>query len=84
MRAQHYDDAVAAVADFRFFAEEEPRIAAILDTTYKYHFDRGKENATNQKWHDAVQEYQKAAAVKPTSESTAALKQAQGRIPVLY
>jgi len=75
--AQHYDDAVVAVADFRFFADEEPRIAAILDTTYKYHFDRGKENATSQKWHDAVQEYQKAAAVKPTSESTAALKQAQ-------
>ena len=74
---QHYDDAAAAVADFRLFADEEPRIAAIIDTAYKYHFDRGKQNATNQKWHDSVEEYHKAAELKPTSESAAALKQAQ-------
>ncbi len=74
--SQHYDDAVAAVAEFRAFAEEEPRISAIIDAAYKYHFDRGKADAANQKWHDAVQEYQKAADLKPTTESANALKQA--------
>jgi tetratricopeptide (TPR) repeat protein len=74
--SQHYDDAVAAVEEFRAFAEEEPRISAIIDAAYKYHFDRGKADAANQKWHDAVQEYQKAADLKPTTESANALKQA--------
>jgi hypothetical protein len=75
--AQHFDDAVTAVADFRSFADEEPRIAAIIDTNYKYHFDRGKADAVGQKWHDAALEYQKASEVKPTPEATSALKQAQ-------
>ena len=74
---QHYDQAVTAVAEFRAFADEEPRIAAIIDGAYKYHFDRGKAGASEQKWQDAVQEYQKASELKPTSESISALKQAQ-------
>ncbi|MFZ0860266.1 MAG: hypothetical protein WAN18_06260 [Candidatus Sulfotelmatobacter sp.] len=75
--SQHYDDAVMAVAEFRSFAEEEPRISVIIDAAYKYHFERGKVSAADQKWHDAVEEYQKAADLKPTSEAAAALKQAQ-------
>jgi len=74
--SQHYDDAVAAVADFRSFTDEEPRIAAVVDAAYKYHFERGKADASSQKWHDAVQEYQKASDIKPTPESGTALKQA--------
>jgi len=77
MASQRYDEAVKAVAEFRSFAEEEPRIATIINTAYKNHFDRGKAAAADQKWHDAVQEYQKAADVKPTPEATTALKQAQ-------
>jgi hypothetical protein len=75
--SQHYDDAVTAVSEFRSFAEEEPRIAAIIDVAYKYHFDRGKASTADQKWHDAVEEYQQASDLKPTSESADALKQAQ-------
>jgi hypothetical protein len=75
--SQHYDEAVAAVSDFRSFADEEPRIAAIYNAAYKYHFDRGKEGVASQKWRDAVQEFQKASAIKPTAEAAAALKQAQ-------
>lgn len=74
--AQHYDDALAAVADFRSFTDEEPRISAVVDAAYKYHFERGKADASSQKWHDAVQEYQRASDIKPTSESGTALKQA--------
>jgi hypothetical protein len=75
--SQRYDEAAAAVAEFRAFADEEPRIASVIDGAYKYHFDRGKASAGDQKWQDAVQEYQKASELKPTSESTSALKQAQ-------
>jgi len=78
--AQHYDEAVAAVSDFRAFADEEPRIGAILDTAYKHHFEQGKADVASQKWRDAVQEYQRAVSIKPTAEATAALKQAQGSL----
>jgi len=74
--SQHFDDALAAVADFRSFTDEEPRIAAVVDAAYKYHFERGKADASSQKWHDAVQEYQRASDIKPTPESGTALKQA--------
>ena len=78
--AQHFDEAVAAVSDFRSFADEEPRIAAILDKAYKYHFEQAQADTSAQKWHDAVQEYQRAISVKPTSEATTALKQAQANL----
>ena len=75
--SQRYDDAVTAVLEFRAFAEEEPRISAIIDAGYKYHFDQGKASAADQKWHDAVEEYQKASDLKRAPESAEALKQAQ-------
>ena len=75
--SQHYDDAAAAVAEFRSFAEEEPRISAVIDAAYKYHFDQGKASAADQKWRDAVEEYQKATDLKRTPEAADALRQAQ-------
>ena len=75
--SQHYDEAVTAIGEFRAFADEEPRIAAILDGAYKYHFDRGKAGAGDQKWNDAVEEYRKADKIKSTSESASALRQAE-------
>jgi hypothetical protein len=75
--SQRYDEAVTAVAEFRCFADEEPRIASILNAAYKYHFDRGKEDAASQKWHDAVLEFQKASEDKASPEASAELKQAQ-------
>lgn len=75
--SQRYDEAVKAVFDYRAFAGEEPRIAAVIDAAYKSHIDRAKAAAGDQKWHDAVQEYQKAVAIKSTPEATSALKKAQ-------
>jgi len=77
MAAQRYDDAVKAVAEFRTFADEEPRISAVINAAYQSHYDRGKAAVADQKWKDAVQEYQKALDVKSTPEASAALKQAQ-------
>jgi hypothetical protein len=75
--SRRYDDALAAVADFRSFAGEGPRIAAVINEAYKHHIDEGKVASADQKWHDAVAEYQKAVAINPTAEAQAALKQAQ-------
>ena len=76
MSSQRYDEAVTAVAEFRAFADEEPRIAAVIDNAYKFHFDRGKAAASSQKWHDAVEEYKKASDLKPTSEAATSLRAA--------
>lgn len=78
--SQHYDEAVAAISDFRAFADEQPRIAAILDAAYKHHLEQGNEDVANQKWRDAVQEYQRAVAIKPTADATSSLKQAQASL----
>ena len=78
--SQHYDEAVVAISDLRAFADEEPRIAAILDGAYKYHIEQGQQDVATQKWRDAVQEYQRAVAIKPTADATSALKQAQANL----
>jgi hypothetical protein len=75
--AQRYDDAVSAISSFRSFAGEEPRIAAVVNEAYKHHFDQGKVYAADQKWREAVQEYQKAVDIETTPDAQAALKQAQ-------
>ena len=75
--AQRFDDAVAAVADLSAFTDEEPRIAAIISTTYKYHVDRGKAYESQLKWREAVLEYRKASDLKQTPEALASLKQAR-------
>jgi len=79
MSSQRYDEAVTAVADFRSFADEEPRIAAVIDNAYKFHLDRGKAAASSQKWHDAVEEYKKATDLKATPEAANALQQAHAQ-----
>jgi hypothetical protein len=79
MSAQRYDEAVTALTDFRSFADEERRIAAVIDNTYKFHLDRGKAAATAQKWHDAVEEYKKATDLKATPEAANALQQAHAQ-----
>lgn len=75
--AQKLDDAVSAISDFRAFSGEEPRIAAIIEGAYKYHFELGRAAVGDQKWQVAVQEYQKASDLKPTQDVIGALKQAQ-------
>jgi hypothetical protein len=78
--AQRYDEAVSGIAGYRAFAEEEPRISAIVNAAYKYHLDRGTTFVNSQKWSDAVPELEKAEAINKTSETTAALKKAQEQL----
>lgn len=80
LMAQRYDEAVAAIADYRAFSGEEPRIASIIDSAFKFHSERGKSDAGSQNWKDAVQEYKRAAELKPGAEIDSALRQAQSEL----
>ena len=71
---QQFDAALAAISAYVSFADEEPRIAAIVDSDYKFHFDEGAKFASSEKWQDAVHELQKANEIKKTPEGVAALK----------
>jgi hypothetical protein len=74
--SQQPDQAFAAIRNYRFFTPENPRIAAIADAAYGFHFERGKAAGTAQDWTSATQEYTKAKEVKQTPEVEAALKNA--------
>ena len=74
---QRYDDAFAKIARYKSFGPEEPRVGAILDAVYKFHFTRGSEALKTQKWQDSVNELEKAHATKETAEGTTALTAAK-------
>lgn len=80
--AQRYDEALNAVAGYRSFADEEPRIASVVNAAYKHHLDQGNSLLAAQKWPEAILELQKAEAVNKTPEVTASLKKAHEQLEV--
>jgi hypothetical protein len=74
---QQFDNALAAMTDYRMFAGEEPRLAEIVSATYKFHLGRGLELASAQNWPGAIAELQQAAKAQETEEVVSALKNAQ-------
>ena len=78
LAGKRYDDALSAVAPYRSFAGEVPRVDAILSTTYAFHFARGQAFAWNQTWEPAAVEFRKASEIRSGSkEAAAALKNAE-------
>jgi len=72
-----YDDAVNSLGPYVSFASEIPRLDAVLNAAYKYHFDRGQRLAAQQEWEQAAGEFRKTAALRPESgEASAALNNA--------
>jgi hypothetical protein len=80
--AKQMDDALQVVIPFRAFAEEEPRIAQVIDAAYTYHYELGKQADLKQDWQTSVSEYQKAAKVKDTAEVDASLKEATQQLAI--
>jgi tetratricopeptide (TPR) repeat protein len=77
MTAQRIDDALAAIAAYVAFVDEEPRIAAVVNAAYKLHMDRGTAFENAAKWQEAVQEFQRAHAINKTEEAASSLQKAQ-------
>jgi hypothetical protein len=79
---QQFDKALVAIDDYRMFADEEPRLAAIVTATYKFHLGRGQEIAAAQNWPGAVIEMQEAAKVQGTEEVALVLKNARSQLEI--
>ena len=77
---QQLDKALAAIDEYRMFAAEEPRLAAIVNAAYKFHFSRGQDLGAAQNWAGAVAEMQQAAQVQDTEEVVVALKSARRQL----
>jgi hypothetical protein len=79
---KQFDDAFQFVLPYRAFAAEEPRVAQIIDATYKSHFERAQQAQQGQDFATAVKEYEKAENTKDTTEAQDALKQATQQLAV--
>lgn len=80
--AKQFDQAYAFVLPYRAFAQEEPRVLAIVDAAYGYHMERGKKLEQSQVWKDAIVEFEKAASIKDTSEARDAAVNAQKQLVI--
>ncbi len=79
--ARRYDEALTALGGYGAFAGEVPRIGAVLNAAYEYHFNRGRDLASRQDWEHATEELRKAVAIRSNSqEAGAALNAAMTRL----
>jgi len=60
-----YDQAVSSLGPYVAFASEMPRMDAIVNAAFKYHYDNGQRLAAHQDWEKAILEFGKAAAIRP-------------------
>ncbi len=75
-----FDQAYATVAHFKFFADEVPRIGAVIDAAFKYRRSRARQAAGDRNWEQAVAEYRRALEYRSDGETSEALKRAQGEL----
>lgn len=68
---KRFDEALSAIAPYREFASEAPRIEAIVSAAYAFHFGRGQEYSRNQSWEGALTEFRKAAEIRSDSKEVA-------------
>jgi hypothetical protein len=80
--AKQYDQAYSFVAPYRFFAEEEPRISAVVESTYSYHLARGNQFDQDSNWKSAIEEFDKAGSTKDTAEARDSLKNAKQQLVI--
>ncbi|MGI9102624.1 MAG: hypothetical protein ACR2IF_09300 [Terriglobales bacterium] len=73
---QKFDDAFAAVAGYRGFAAEVPRLRAVIEQSFQYHRRLGQQFATESKWEEAIAEYRRALACRTDKETSELVQRA--------
>jgi hypothetical protein len=71
------DDAYSTITKYRSFADEEPRLKRIVETVYKYHFDKGNSEIASASWQEAVADFKAANDITPNEESRTLLSKAE-------
>jgi hypothetical protein len=78
--AKQMDQALEALAPLRQFAAEEQRIQSVIDAAYDYYLQLGKQFAAAGDWVSAVNDFEKAAKTKDTTEAQDSLKEGQRQL----
>jgi hypothetical protein len=60
-----YDQAVSSLGPYVAFASEMPRMDAVINAAFQYHYENGQRLAAHQDWEKAIVEFGKAAAIRP-------------------
>jgi hypothetical protein len=60
-----YDQALDSLGPYAAFASEMPRVDAVINAVFKYHYENGQRLAARQDWEKAILEFGKAAAIRP-------------------
>lgn len=78
--ANHVDDALKAIAPYLAFLPEDPRILAVVNSSYSSHFNKGKSLADSNNWAEASREFDLAYNIKPSAEAASALAHAKSQL----
>ena len=78
--AKQMDQAMDFIANWRVFAPEVQRLAAVIDTADSYYLQLGKQFADAGDWHNAIKQYEKAVKAKDTPEAQDSLKEAHRQL----
>lgn len=65
MLESRYDQAVSSLGPYVALASEMPRVDGVINAAFKFHYDNGQKLAAHQDWEKAIQEFGKAAAIRP-------------------
>jgi len=77
VNAQRFDEAHAAIAPFVSFAGELPRVAAIIDATFKSHRTKADAFLAETKLAEAIAEFKKALEYRKDASTEELLKKAE-------
>jgi hypothetical protein len=80
--AKQFDQAYTFILPYRAFAEEEARVAAVVDAAYGYHLELGNKLEQSEDWKGAIKEFEKAGGIKDTSEARDSQKNAQKQLVI--
>lgn len=81
MAEARYDQALSSLGPYLAFASEMPRVDAVINAAFKYHYENGQRLAGHQEWDKAGLEFSRAAAIRPDrKEAQAAAENASTQL----
>lgn len=80
--AKQFDQGYAFIVPYRAFADEEARVAVVVDATYAYHLEQGNKLEQGENWAGAIKEFDRAASIKDTAEARDSSKNAQKQLVI--
>jgi hypothetical protein len=79
---KQFDQGYAFIVPYRAFADEEARVAVIVDAAYGFHLQQGNKFEQSEDWAGAIKEFDRAVSIKDTAEARDSEKNAQKQLVI--